>query len=70
MHSDEDMLGLLLTEKKELEEGEVTDWRCCVHTYNGCHIASRTCVFFNRLAVSATCFWHDHAFMLASSTAA
>ena len=47
MHSDEDMLGLLLTEKKELQEGEVTDLSCSVCTQWLSHRESNLFAFFH-----------------------
>ena len=46
MHSDEDMLGLLLTEKKELQEGEVSDLSCSVCTQWLSHRESNLFAFF------------------------
>ena len=46
MHSDEDMLGLLLTEKKELEEGEVNlGLSSCVCTVVVGRVATNVFVF-------------------------
>lgn len=63
MHSDEDMLGLLLTEKKGLQEGEVTDLTCRVCARWLPHRESNfVCFFHVGLVAPATCFWCGDGF--------